>query len=332
MSSFSATPLAPKPATFEFVVGQRPDQLNAGSNKKLRSHLSKRGWEAYLEQKNKASAPVSVLVDEAAQRADDGARRKKRRRHRQAITWDVVEPDDPRFPGTGNVREAMLALVNSGRRMPLEKTLSIDYRLGGGRVDPFKSYPTPFRSYIPPLVDHYIVHMAVDIPELDQPGNAGLLRSRWFRMATTEISTFQVVLLLAAGNFVSVKGAVPAEQGFNLHQLKGDAIKSLKYAMDDEAKATSDSIIGAVAKMASFESMHGTEADFRLHMEHTIRLVNMRGGLNNLGLGGLLRRMLIWIDVNGNFLYKKPRYWPGENFDGSKDSISEPNPERFIAI
>jgi hypothetical protein len=45
-----------------------------------------------------------------------------------------------------------------------------------------------------------------------------------------------------------------------------------------------------------------------------------------------LRRMLIWIDVNGNFLYQKPRYWPGENFDGSKDSISEPNPERFIAI
>lgn len=150
MSSFNATPPAPKLAKYEFVVGQRPDQLNAGSNKKLRSHLSKRGWEAYLEQK-KLSSPVSLRVDE---RADDGARRKKRRRHRQAITWDVVEPDDPRFPGPGNVREAMLALIKTGRHTPLEKTLSIDYRLGGGRVDPFKSYPTPFRSYIPNLVDH----------------------------------------------------------------------------------------------------------------------------------------------------------------------------------
>lgn len=156
MSSFNATPPAPKPTTYkyEFVVGQRPDQLNAGSNKKLRSHLSKRGWEVYLEQKNKSSAPDSVLVGDAAQQTDDGARRKKRRRHRQAITWDIVEPDDPRFPGPGNVREAMLALINSGRGTPLDKTLSIDYRLGGGRVDPFKSYPTPFRSYIPNLVDH----------------------------------------------------------------------------------------------------------------------------------------------------------------------------------
>ncbi|KAL7903149.1 hypothetical protein HDV63DRAFT_400022 [Trichoderma sp. SZMC 28014] len=330
MSSFQATPPAPKPATYEFVVGQRPDQLNAGSSKKLRSHLSKRGWEAYLGQK-KLSSPVSGRVDEAAHQTDDGARPKKRRRHRQAITWEVVEPGDPRIP-TGNVREAMLSLIKTGRHMPLEKTLAIDYRLGGGRVDPFKSYPTPFRSYIPRLVDHYIIHMAVDIPELDQPGNAGLLRSRWFRLATTEVSTFQVILLLAAGNFVSVKGAVPAQQGFNLHQLRGDAMRSINYAMNDEAKATSDSIIGAVAKLASFEAMHGKEDHFRLHMEHTIRLVNMRGGLNNLGLGGLLRRMLIWIDVNGNFLYKKPRYWPGENFDGTRDSIAEPNPERFIAV
>ncbi|KAL7921928.1 hypothetical protein ACQKWADRAFT_109117 [Trichoderma austrokoningii] len=326
-SSFNATPPAPKPATYEFVVGQRPDQLNAGSNKRLRSHLSKRGWEAYLEQKNKSS----FRVGKAAQQADNGGtRQKKRRRHRQAITWEVVEPDDPdKFPGPGHVREAMLALI---KHMPLEKTLSIDYRLGGGRVDPFKSYPTPFRSYIPNLVDHYIIHMAVNIPELDQPGNAGLLRSRWFRMATNETSTFQVILLLAAGNFVSVKNGVAAEQGFNMHQLKGDAIRSLNYAMNSEIKATSDSIIGAVAKLASFEAMHGLEADFRLHMEQTMKLVNMRGGLNNLGLGGLLRRMLIWIDVNGNFLYQTPRYWPGENFDGSVDSISEPNPERFIAI
>lgn len=152
MSSFQATPPAPKPATYEFVVGQRPDQLNAGSSKKLRSHLSKRGWEAYLGQK-KLSSPVSGRVDEAAHQTDDGARPKKRRRHRQAITWEVVEPGDPRIP-TGNVREAMLSLIKTGRHMPLEKTLAIDYRLGGGRVDPFKSYPTPFRSYIPRLVDH----------------------------------------------------------------------------------------------------------------------------------------------------------------------------------
>lgn len=155
MSSFNATPPAPKPATYEFVVGQRPDQLNAGSSTKLRSHLSKRAWEAYLEQKNKSSSPASVRVDKAARQADDATRRKKRNRHRQAITWDVVELDDPKkFLGPGHVREAMLALITSGRRMPPEKTLSIDYRLGGGRVDPFKSYPTPFRSYIPNLVDH----------------------------------------------------------------------------------------------------------------------------------------------------------------------------------
>jgi hypothetical protein len=174
--------------------------------------------------------------------------------------------------------------------------------------------------------------MAVDIPELDEPDNKGLLRSRWFRLATTEVSTFQVVLLLAAGNYITVKGGIAAEQGFEMEQLRLDALESIKIAMDVESKATSDSVIGAVAKMASFEAMHGDADCFRLHMEAAQRLVDMRGGLQNLGLGGLLRRMLIWIDLNGNFLLNAPRYWPGETFLGSEEKTVEPNPERFIAI
>ncbi|KAL6866959.1 hypothetical protein J3F83DRAFT_739448 [Trichoderma novae-zelandiae] len=175
--------------------------------------------------------------------------------------------------------------------------------------------------------------MAVDIPELDEPGNRGLLRSRWFRLATTEMSTFQVVLLLSAGNYISVKGGIAAEVGFEMDQLRIDALKSINMAMN-EPKATSDSIIGAVAKMASFEAMHGDERCFRLHMDAAKRLVGMRGGLHNLGLGGLLRRMLIWIDLNGGFLLNTERWFPGHTFAGSEDEEEdvEPNPERFIAM
>ncbi|EGR48545.1 uncharacterized protein TRIREDRAFT_77836 [Trichoderma reesei QM6a] len=209
---------------------------------------------------------------------------------------------------------------------------AIEYQLGGGRVDPFRSYPTPWRPYIPHLVDHYIIHMAVDIPELDEPGKKGLLRSRWFRLATTEISTFQVVLLLSAGNYISVKGGIAAEAGFNMDQLRIDALNSIGMAMDLPNNA-SDSIIGAVAKMASFEAMHGDLDCFQLHMNAARRLVDMRGGLHNLGLGGLLRRMLIWIDLNGGHLMNTERWFPGQTFAGSEDEVEvEPNPERFIAM
>ncbi|KAH6606835.1 hypothetical protein Trco_005988 [Trichoderma cornu-damae] len=325
---------------FEFVVGDRPEQLKAGSSKKLRSYLSKRGWQVYLLQNN-SSPSSSTAVDGSAKQRDDKTRRKRRRPIQHTIAWDVRGPDDPAYPGTsgayGSSNGPLQAPIRGSpvrvaRIRPVQTTLSIDYQLGGGRVDPFRSYPAPWKPYIPHLVDHYIVHMAVDIPELDEPGNKGLLRSRWFRLATTEISTFQVVLLLSAGNYITVKGGIAAEQGFEMEQLRIDALKSINLAMSEQSKALSDSVIGAVAKMASFEAMHGDEMCFRVHMNAVRRLVAMRGGLQNLGLGGLLRRMLIWIDLNGGFLLNTPRYWPGQTFAGNEEEIVEPNPERFIAI
>ncbi|KAL7792515.1 hypothetical protein V8C37DRAFT_126369 [Trichoderma ceciliae] len=341
--AIEAAPIATTPAApakdFQFVVGDRPDQLKAGSNKKLRSHLSKQGWKVYLLQHNQSSSSTSTAaVDEGAQQREDRAKRKKRKRLQHTVTWDVREPEDPGtsgdFAGSSNILESLIrgSLAGVGA-LPVESTLSIDYQLGGGRVDPFKSYPAPWQPYIPHLVDHYIVHMAVDIPELDEPDNKGLLRSRWFRLATTEISTFQVVLLLSAGNYITVKGGIAAEQGFEMEQLRIDALKSIGIAMNEQSKALSDSVIGAVAKMASFEAMHGDENSFRVHMDAAKRLVTMRGGLQNLGLGGLLRRMLIWIDLNGGFLLNSPRYWPGQTFAGyEEEEVVEPNPERFIAI
>ncbi|UKZ77383.1 hypothetical protein TrVFT333_005103 [Trichoderma virens FT-333] len=321
------------PTTFEFVVGDRPDQLKAGSNPKLRSHLSKRGWQVYLLQHNdeasSSSSSASAPVKKVDQQREDRAKRKKRKRLQHTVTWELPAPNDPESQGTSN--NALVQSLMRANAARTAQTMTIDYQLGGGRVDPFRSYPAPWKPYIPHLVDHYIVHMAVDIPELDEPGEKGLLRSRWFRLATTEISTFQVVLLLSAGNYITVKGGIAAEAGFEMEQLRFDAIKSINQAIASPS-ACSDSIIGAVAKMASFESMHGDERYFRLHMDATKRMVTMRGGLYNLGLGGLLRRMLIWIDLNGGHLMNTPRWFPGHNFAGSEEEEVEPNPERFIAI
>lgn len=368
----ATAPNGPAPATdYEFVVGDRPDQLKAGSNSKLRSHLSKRGWQVYLLQHNSAtrSSSSSTPADEAAQQREDRSRRKKRRRLQHTITWDIRGPDDPGFPGTAtamNNNSLIQSMIQAGAvGFGAVQPLAIEYQLGGGRVDPFRSYPTPWRAYIPHLVDHCefileigmlyqpmqlflpgvglrqrsdtdtldvdIVHMAVDIPELDEPGKKGLLRSRWFRLATTEMSTFQVVLLLSAGNYITVKGGIAAEVGFNMDQLRIDALNSIGMAMDLPSNAT-DSIIGAVAKMASFEAMHGDLDCFQLHMNAAKRLVDMRGGLHNLGLGGLLRRMLIWIDLNGGHLMNTERWFPGQTFAGSEDEGVQPNPERFIAM
>ncbi|PNP54341.1 hypothetical protein THARTR1_05548 [Trichoderma harzianum] len=145
-------PIAPAlPTQFEFVVGDRPDQLKAGSNPRLRSHLSKRGWQVYLLQNNGASSSASgsAPVDEAAQQREDRAKRKKRKRQLHTVTWELPAPNNP--GASNNALAQSLMRVNAAREAP---RLAIEYQLGGGRVDPFRTYPAPWKPYIPQLVDH----------------------------------------------------------------------------------------------------------------------------------------------------------------------------------
>jgi hypothetical protein len=170
--------------------------------------------------------------------------------------------------------------------------------------------------------------MAVDIPELDQPGKKGLLRTRWFPLVITEPCSFYAILLLSASNVAALQHHEKA--AYDVLQLKAHAIASINEAFSSGDKArTSDAVIGAVVKMASYEAMQGDVESYRVHMAGVKRMVDLRGGLTSLGLGGLLRRIVIWVDLNSAFLLNLPRVFPGENF--AEDQDDEPNPERFIA-
>ncbi|EXA39693.1 hypothetical protein FOVG_11179 [Fusarium oxysporum f. sp. pisi HDV247] len=203
----------------------------------------------------------------------------------------------------------------------------VERQLGGGRVDPFRTYPGPWNPQVPGLVDHYLVHMAVDIPELDQPGNKGLLRSSWFPLVLSQEAPFQTILLLSAANMSSVSGiSISPSHILQLRLQAISAINALMVTNDD----MSDALIGAVAKMASFEAMHGGVEAYQIHMQGLYDMVERRHGLNALGLNGLLRRIIIWIDINSSFLLQIPRRFPGEYFTNRGGSV-EPNLERFIA-
>ena len=177
-----------------------------------------------------------------------------------------------------------------------------------------------------------LVHMAVDIPELDGPETKGLLRTRWFPLVISELALFRCIILLAASNVASLRYTPDA--GYRVLQLKANAIRAINGAFSSTGSGSfegiGDAVIGAVAKMASFEAMHGDRESFCVHMNGVRNMVRMRGGLGSLGLGGLLRRIIVWVDINSSFLLGVPRFFPGESFEDGGEFM-EPNPERFIA-
>jgi hypothetical protein len=171
--------------------------------------------------------------------------------------------------------------------------------------------------------------MAVDIPELDLPGNPGLLRTIWFPLVMTEPALFSVIILLAASHYASLQGN-PGGMRINLLSLRYEAVSSINRSLDAQRpESTYDALIGAIAKMASYEAMFGSLENYDIHMQGLAKAISLRGGLTSLGLNGLLHRIVVWIDQNAAFLHGSSIYFPVDT-SASGENPSDPNPGQFL--
>ncbi|KAG6000453.1 hypothetical protein E4U43_001601 [Claviceps pusilla] len=222
------------PLQFEFVIGSRPEHLETDSSRRLQGH---RALLPVLTSSssagNKGVDPAHADAQGQGQRGCDGNGSGEGRGR-------GGEPE----PESEPVRKAAWRLG---------QCLSMDAYFGGIRVDPFRSYPGTWQPYIPALADDYIIQMVRDIPEVDQPGNKGLLRSRWFPLVLSDAAPFHVVMLLSAADYASV------------HNIRG---------------------LGCHILHMKHEAMHGDVASYRMHMDGLERMLAARGGLARLDLGG----------------------------------------------
>jgi hypothetical protein len=171
--------------------------------------------------------------------------------------------------------------------------------------------------------------MAVDIPELDLPGNRGLLRTSWFPLVMTEPALFSVIMLIAASHYVSLQGD-PGSMKIDLLGLRYETVLSINRSLDvAQPETIHDALIGAIAKMASYEAMFGSLENYNIHMHGLARVISLRGGLTSLGLNGLLHRIVVWIDRNAAFLHGSSKYFLVDS-SVSGEPPSEPNPGQFL--
>ncbi|KAL8728625.1 MAG: hypothetical protein Q9166_005278 [cf. Caloplaca sp. 2 TL-2023] len=271
----------------------------------------------------------------------------KRRRHKLvsiqlevAIDESETSKNDSSPPGAGSTtlddEDLSTSKIAQQQTQHYQSSANVDYSAmlpmsnmpGAGWAHPFVPYPE--QKFVPGVLSHYLTEMAVDIPELDHPGAKGALRRIWFPMVVAEQATLNVVILTAAFHYLSVNQFQCSPEV--LYKLKQDAISSINRGLQDPHLATSDQLIGAVAKMAAYEAgFAGDEAQYHMHMRGLVRMVELRGGLESLGLDGLLARMIRWIDLNSAFLLKTHLYFPhAKALPGH--ITPEPNPGHFLGV
>ncbi|MCJ1403316.1 hypothetical protein MMC11_006539 [Xylographa trunciseda] len=74
------------------------------------------------------------------------------------------------------------------------------------------------------------------------------------------------------------------------------SITLINERLGNENEATTDATIAAVACLASGENSFGTPKSANVHMSGLEEMIRLRGGLQNLGMQGLLNKLVIWAD------------------------------------
>lgn len=179
-------------------------------------------------------------------------------------------------------------------------TLSLSFNaLNSGKLDPFNAMPGLKNARAQALMYHYnkvLVNTLIPVNPKD----------KWFNYAISDEALFHATMLHSAGHNAMLSGNYDLADPF---QLKLEAVRLVNRRLNDPVQSISDLTIAAVACLVLFENQSGNLELSNIHMEGLRRMVNLRGGLQNLGgLSGVLQRKILWAEVcNAMLSQSQPR-------------------------
>lgn len=158
--------------------------------------------------------------------------------------------------------------------------------------------PIFYLPYIPAVISNYLGKLALPFAEVDGPDETGLLAKSWFPMVLHSPTAFQVIMLFSASHLASHSPTLIDPD--SLLYLKNCALRSLLQLIT--SGKIDDEVIASTAKMASHEAIFGSESEYHIHMDAVRKMLLLRGGIEKLGMAGLLARLLLFIDTNSAYI------------------------------
>ncbi|PVH83944.1 hypothetical protein DL98DRAFT_652034 [Cadophora sp. DSE1049] len=168
-----------------------------------------------------------------------------------------------------------------------------------GMLEPFNTLPISGSPRLQLLIHHYntvLVNTLIPVNPKD----------KWFNYAITDPALFHATMMHAAMHQRVVSGGLDQREQV---QLKTNAIMMVNQRLEDPVLSHSDVTIGAVVCLVLLENQEGNLALSNIHMNGLQKMVALRGGIDNLGLAGVLRRKILWGDIlNATISGSEPRF------------------------
>ncbi|KAI6869578.1 hypothetical protein KC323_g2633 [Hortaea werneckii] len=163
-------------------------------------------------------------------------------------------------------------------------------------ADPFNCYPVEYQPWFDRVLHHMLTEFAPrGWPALKITREQGIMWEHFMTQhALSDPALFYVRLLFACGDMIRL-GVLRRETSW---WCQARAIQAINEALADPKRATSDPLILAVGRIALHESMYGDKnAAHKMHRPAQAQMIRMRGGMKNLEMPGLVKRLMRWSDT-----------------------------------
>ncbi|KFY04029.1 hypothetical protein V490_00017 [Pseudogymnoascus sp. VKM F-3557] len=175
--------------------------------------------------------------------------------------------------------------------------------LGSGRVDPFRAYAVNCTAFEHALIDHYVQFLipnpASHFSPMGSSTHTSRMYSHWVSYTITDPGMMNGLFLSACRSLANrTHDGIYASQAL---RYKGACIRSVAKAIEEEGDNVSDSTVAKVLFLASDEFHNGNLNGAKSHTKAIGDMVKMRGGVETLGLEGLLQQLVLWNDRTSTF-------------------------------
>lgn len=136
---------------------------------------------------------------------------------------------------------------------------------------------------------------------------------RFYAFVFTDPVLLATAVLLGVRNQLDVLGrCLDGQTLVGVIHIERFLLNSINDALTDPVRGISDPMLICVALCAAYEIKHGSAACYHVHMQGLVRMVELRGGLVEIGSPDpWIVRLLMWIDINTAKLADCEPYFEG---------------------
>ncbi|KIV81687.1 hypothetical protein PV11_03857 [Exophiala sideris] len=202
----------------------------------------------------------------------------------------------------------------------------------GLRSDPFYSYPIEFRQCIPAAVDYFLTFYGpahVIRPELLSAEAGAVILNQYFQYALQNALMFEALIALSQANLTVHQWTNGPDQDALYHY--NQALRRLRDLLDREQDYSQDSVLFAIVALMGVDYLNNDLTAFEMHLGGLRKLVDLRGGLDNLGWPLILRPYLLGLERFWAYMSKHSQTLQGSIAQRHNVSLLEPSHHTPVA-